>query len=819
MMAHQRGYLSQPHPPHRQRLEAFPDHSEVDGNKATDHPLAMNNLQQQQLMTFGKQKPTPKTNEEKKPRPYTEYNIFFQLERERILGELEKERDGGRDADYLKNEELSKEYDDTVRCQGEIVGLMPSSKDGDVVSHTDARKHHASCSPGTVLNRPSDSNDILPRPDCFAHLQLAPLWYDSTHRLAQSKLNKSRRRHRKTHGLVGFLELTKRIAKAWSECDVETKAYCKRVADRQLKIYKEEMKLAKKTQGTTHLDDLGKNGKGGGVGVGVGVDIHQQAKGQAHQLIGSLESTKNTMCTSHERKMIPPIDPLQLFAPPSSGESASRSSLHHEWQHQNNQHQQHGSYDYFSHHNMQSLRRGGFPPQPYHPPTIPTLTPTSQEYIDGVGDGNVYHSALDELMYRRKLYGSRITTCQGPMRFPGTSRQERSPGTARQNITAEVPNANIAGGNKQPELRGIEKSASLITSFIEHSDSYLSPHYLEESPNEDFHKLLTVAITPSPSRRQVAASPQGQAQSAAEASMTPSSLPMKKRRKILKREEITSVDSDPSAVSRGFGMDASLTPGSTAFFYNKDGSPNSASSDISPMSMLSPSAMITPGLKFGDTPQGELHHRKAFSDDPMISSPLPYIDWGSPHDKSPQESGGGLEYSINNRFTIFPPHLAVPGPSSANWHTIPSIGHAPPPPESDHPKKQNYHSRTSLYSSNPYFQGQSGQVVNNINEQGNHVLDNEVKTMWRKLACHAKQRQTKERDAAMAWMYNQHSPGDNGFFAGDKLKMAHSFASPVERLERPDLVAKGTSLRPDSSSASGNDGGEDSEDIDLQVSV
>jgi hypothetical protein len=817
MMMHRRRYLCQPHPPHGQHLEALPDHSQAESGKSTDHPLAMNNLQQPQQMTPGKHKPTLKTNEEKKPRPYTEYNIFFQLERERILGELEKERDGGGDADDLKNEELSKEDDDTATCQG-----GRSSKDDDNVSPIDARKHHASPWPGIILNRPSDSNDgivlnrpsdpndVLPRPDCFAHLQLAPLWYDSTHRLAQSKLNKSRRRHRKTHGLVGFLELTKLIAKAWSECDAETKAYCKRVADRQLKIYKEEMKMTKKAQAATPLDNLGEHDKGDGVGVGV--DMHQQAKGQAHQLIGSFEGIMNKMCTSHERKMIPPMDPSQLFAPPPSGGSAPESLLHHEWRHHNHQRQQHGSYDFHSH-QMQSLHRGGIPPRSYHPPTIPPLTPTSLEYIDGGVGVNMIHSALDELMYRRKLYGSRIATGQGPMRSPGTSRQERSPDTARQIITAENSNANNAGENMHPPLGENEKRATSSTCFIEHSDSYLSPNYLEESPNGDFQKLLSVAITPSPSRRQVAASPQGRAQSAVEASTTPSSLPMKKRQNILRREESESVDSDPSAATHGFGMDTSLTPGSTAFFYTKDGSPNFASSDISPMSFLSPSAMITPGLKFGDTP---LHQRKALSDDHMTSSPLPYIDWGSPRDTSPQETDGGLEHNVNNRFTMFPPHLAVTGPFSANWHTKSSIGHAPPPPPGkNHPNFQSYHSQSSLYSSNPSLQGQSHQMFINTDEQGTHVMDNEVKTMWRKVACHAKQRQIKERDAAMAWN-NQCYSGDCGFFAGDNLKMAHSFASPVER---PDLVVKGTGLRPDNASTTSNDGEEDNENEELQIAV
>lgn len=147
------------------------------------------------------------TKKKKPPRPYTEYNIFFQLERDRILMELEDK----------KNEE-----------EAEEAGEEPRSSPREL-----------------ILNQPSDENDILPRPAQFAHLKLEPKWYDSVHRIAQNKANKSKRKHRKTHGLVGFLDLTKMISKAWANADEETKSYCKRVADRQLGYYKEELKAIK----------------------------------------------------------------------------------------------------------------------------------------------------------------------------------------------------------------------------------------------------------------------------------------------------------------------------------------------------------------------------------------------------------------------------------------------------------------------------------------------------------------------------------------------------------------------------------------------
>ena len=432
-----------------------------------------------------------------------------------------------------------------------------------------------------------------------------------------------------------------------------------------------------------------------------------------------------------------------------------------------------------------------------------------------------HSAALDELMYRRKHYGSRIAVSQGPRRIPGTSRQLS---TARQVVTTEEENVDNAGENKKPH-HGENNKIALPTGHIEPKDSYLSPNYLEVSPNEDFQKKTTVAITPSPSRRQVAVPPHGSkseetssesaAQSVAGACMTPSSLPMKKRRQMLKRDESTSVDSDPSAATPGFDKDASLTPGSATFSYTKDGfSPNFASSDISPMSLLSPSAMITPGFKFGATPlSGGPLHRKALADDYISSSPLPYIDWGSPHDKSPEDAGNGHGYGMNHRFMKFPPHLAVPGPIGTTWHPGARNSHAPPPPPgSGHPSFQYYPSGSSLYQSNPYLSGQPPQTVNHFDDEGAPDLDDEMKTMWRTLATHAKQRQMRERDAAMTWMYNQYShagiSGDSGLCAGDSLKMAHSFASPVER---PDLAARGTSQGSTAASPGGNCGS-DSED-------
>lgn len=53
-------------------------------------------------------------------------------------------------------------------------------------------------------------------------------------------------KHRKTHGKIAFLDLSKTIASRWAtleETDPETKFYCARIAKRELGVYKERVKV------------------------------------------------------------------------------------------------------------------------------------------------------------------------------------------------------------------------------------------------------------------------------------------------------------------------------------------------------------------------------------------------------------------------------------------------------------------------------------------------------------------------------------------------------------------------------------------------
>ena len=73
-------------------------------------------------------------------------------------------------------------------------------------------------------------------PQRYRTLPLRADWYIS------GKTKKpSKRKHRKTHGKIGFLELTRMIAARWAKVDDETRKYCKMMAAMELVKYKEDV--------------------------------------------------------------------------------------------------------------------------------------------------------------------------------------------------------------------------------------------------------------------------------------------------------------------------------------------------------------------------------------------------------------------------------------------------------------------------------------------------------------------------------------------------------------------------------------------------
>ena len=127
----------------------------------------------------------------KKPlRPLTAYHIFFQIEREYII-----------------------------------------------------QTHSTTCSVGDTDPNKSVMCDV---PCRYRNIKLLPDWYAGPGK-------RQKRKHRKSHGMIGFLELSRVISQRWANLeteDMETKEYVTRIAKQELEEYKAEMKEYKLLTGT-----------------------------------------------------------------------------------------------------------------------------------------------------------------------------------------------------------------------------------------------------------------------------------------------------------------------------------------------------------------------------------------------------------------------------------------------------------------------------------------------------------------------------------------------------------------------------------------
>jgi hypothetical protein len=132
----------------------------------------------------------------KKPtRPLTAYHIYFQLERELIIQTTKAPDD-----DNIEIEEDKRP-----------VGLQLDS-------------------------------DMPPR---YHNVHLSEDWFASGKKNGPTD---QKRKHRKTHGKIAFLDLSKTIASRWAtleETDPVTKEYCTRIAKRELGAYKQRVKVYK----------------------------------------------------------------------------------------------------------------------------------------------------------------------------------------------------------------------------------------------------------------------------------------------------------------------------------------------------------------------------------------------------------------------------------------------------------------------------------------------------------------------------------------------------------------------------------------------
>ncbi len=116
-----------------------------------------------------------------KDRPYSEYSIFFILENAHV---------------------------------NQSAGII----DQEVVSFLD----------------PNHKDDLeLPRPKKYENLVLPPYWYSRAHKSAIEKKRKHRKRG--TANRMNMKELSKMISHNWRNADDETRQYCKKLANAQLR--------------------------------------------------------------------------------------------------------------------------------------------------------------------------------------------------------------------------------------------------------------------------------------------------------------------------------------------------------------------------------------------------------------------------------------------------------------------------------------------------------------------------------------------------------------------------------------------------------
>lgn len=108
--------------------------------------------------------------------------------------------------------------------------------------------------PGSVADTSALENKTCRQdvPRRYRQTKLLPDWYAGPGK-------RQKRKHRKSHGKIGFLELSRVISKRWANLDVtdlETKVFVHKIAARELDEYKREMCVWKKLNGVFAPDSL-----------------------------------------------------------------------------------------------------------------------------------------------------------------------------------------------------------------------------------------------------------------------------------------------------------------------------------------------------------------------------------------------------------------------------------------------------------------------------------------------------------------------------------------------------------------------------------
>jgi len=175
------------------------------------------------------------TGIEKPKRPFSAYNLFFQLEREFIKNEI---ADGRKPTDDPMIRDALDAVANGLPKPEESSGVKPGLLciDKEVFKSI------------LMKNQMSDSKLYADPnlPSRYTHMKLDKYWYSISH--------KQKRKHRKTEGgSVGFIELTKMVSARWKQIDKtdpDVKEYCQKLADIELDKYKIDMdEYKQKVQG------------------------------------------------------------------------------------------------------------------------------------------------------------------------------------------------------------------------------------------------------------------------------------------------------------------------------------------------------------------------------------------------------------------------------------------------------------------------------------------------------------------------------------------------------------------------------------------